>query len=382
LIENNVDTASEKKKIKKIHILKIFLYPFSFTYGIIVSIRNLLFDFGLIPSREFKIPVISVGNITMGGTGKTPHVEYLISILIKEFKIAVLSRGYKRKTRGFIVADENSDYSIIGDEPRQIKQKFPQVEVVVDANRIEGILKIKEYHKDIQVILLDDAYQHRYVTPGISILLIDYNRPLGKDNLFPVGTLRENPVERKRADIIIITKTPEDIKPIDKRIIEKELKIYSFQKLYFTTLKYGKLLPVFNRSVPINTEMDQLKREDSSVVLITGIADSTLLKKHIGIYCQDIVEIVFPDHYDYQARDMQTIIKRFTAIEKKHKLIITTEKDAMRFQHFKELDEEIKLNMFFIPITVEFLHHELLNFNNQIWNYVRVNKPDRNLYKK
>ena len=367
--------------LKRLQYLRLLLFPFSFIYGIIVWIRNVLFDIGVIPSKEFDIPVISVGNITMGGTGKTPHTEYLISLLTDEFKIAVISRGYKRKSNGFIMAEANSDYTIIGDEPRQIKQKFPQVEMVVDANRVEGIQKILEYNKNIQIILLDDAFQHRYVTPGISILLIDYNKPLNKDYLFPAGTLRESSKARKRADIIIITKTPENIKPVEQRIFEKKLKMFSFQKLYFTSFRYGHLIPVFDNHGNGNIELDQLKKNDSTVVLITGIADPGLLKKHIEVYCQKIIDITFPDHYNYQAKDMQTIIQRFSALEKNHKIIITTEKDAMRFQYFKELDEEIKSAMFYLPVTVEFLHNNTLNFNNQILNYVRVNKTDSILYK-
>ena len=366
---------------KKYQFLRIFLFPFSFLYGSIVWVRNLLFDAGIIPSKEFHIPVISVGNLTMGGTGKTPHIEYLISILTDEFRLAVLSRGYKRKTKGFILADDDSGSSVIGDEPRQIKQKFPGVEVAVDANRVEGIQKIQESRKEVQVILLDDAFQHRYVTPGISILLIDYNNPPDKDHLIPAGTLRESPVERKRADIIIVSKTPENFKPIDQRLIEKNLKIYSFQKLYFTTYRYGLLQPVFRMPVDKKTKIEELKVNNSTVLLVTGIADPLLLRKHIENYSSAIIDIPFPDHHNYEAKDMQFIIQRFMAIESKHKIIITTEKDAMRLQQFRELDEEIKSAMYYLPVTVEFLYNNAQNFNNQILNYVRVNKSDSILYK-
>ena len=186
-------------------MLRFLLYPFSLLYGIAVFVRNMLFDFHILKSRQFNLPVISVGNITVGGTGKTPHVEYLVKLLKDDFKIAVLSRGYKRKTKGFVIADDKPNPEDIGDEPAQIKLKYPDIEVAVNADRVEGIEKLKDRKNEL--IILDDAYQHRYVKPGLSILLIDYNRKIDEDFLLPFGNLRENAREIRRADIILITKS-------------------------------------------------------------------------------------------------------------------------------------------------------------------------------
>ena len=218
---------------KGFQIQDILFYPLSLIYGIVVWIRNVMFDINILKSKEFTIPVISVGNITVGGTGKTPHVEYLIRLLKDEFKIATLSRGYKRKSFGFVLANESSTVIEIGDEPRQIKQKFPEIAVAVDSNRVKGINKLLQSEKNLNAIILDDAFQHRYVSPGLSILLVDYNNPLKDDYLLPFGRLREQAGERQRADIIIVTKCPSKIKPIDQRLLEKDLKMFAYQKLFF-----------------------------------------------------------------------------------------------------------------------------------------------------
>ena len=212
--------------------LAIITFPLSMLYGMAVGIRNRLFDCRILKPVEFDVPVISVGNITVGGTGKTPHTEYLISLLRKDFRIAVLSRGYKRKSREFILATKKSMVYDIGDEPKQIKHKFPDIKVAVDRKRVNGISQLLKKDNNIDAILLDDAYQHRYVKPGLSILLIDYTQPIFRDFLLPFGNLRERKHETRRADIIIITKTPKKIKPIEKKIFIKDLNVLPYQFLY------------------------------------------------------------------------------------------------------------------------------------------------------
>jgi tetraacyldisaccharide 4'-kinase len=191
------------------HIVRPLLLPLSLLYGLVVLIRNLLFDFRIMRSTRFKLPVISVGNITVGGTGKTPHVEYLVQLLKNDFKLAVLSRGYKRKTKGFILASKKTGVADIGDEPLQIKLKFPDVNIAVEHNRVKGVRTLIERIPKLNLVILDDAYQHRYIRPGLSILLVDYNRPIFHDMLLPAGNLRESWHNAKRADIIIITKSPD-----------------------------------------------------------------------------------------------------------------------------------------------------------------------------
>ncbi len=351
-------------------LLTILLLPLSFLYGIVVSFRNLLFDTGILASREFGLPVISVGNITVGGTGKTPHVEYIISLLKDEFKIAVLSRGYKRRSSGFIIVSPSSLPENTGDEPLQIKKKFPSVEVAVSESRVKGIDKILAQNNEIQAIVLDDAFQHRWVRPGISILLIDHNRPLKSDRLLPAGSLRERASAITRAVIILVTKCPPDISPIDRRVITKDLGLFPWQSLYFTTQEYGEPVPVFKNSRPFPKRKNLLK-----VLMVTGIATPGILKSHLLENFQSVEQLDFPDHHNFTAKDIKKIEKVFNSIEKKQKVIITTEKDAVRFSAITGIPNEIKARMFFIPLWIRFIEKDN-KFNQQILNYVRKNKRD------
>ena len=220
-----------------------WLSPLSFIYGMGVGMRNRMYELGIKKSRSFAIPVISVGNITVGGAGKTPHTEYLVRLLKDRMKVAVLSRGYKRKTKGYLLADIDSTSEDIGDEPRQMKTKFPDIYIAVDADRCEGIdrLTIDEATSDVDVILLDDAYQHRRVKPGINILLVDYHRLIIYDKLLPAGRLREPEKGKERADMVIITKCPRDLKPMEYRVLTKAMNLRPYQDLFFTTIDYESL---------------------------------------------------------------------------------------------------------------------------------------------
>jgi tetraacyldisaccharide 4'-kinase len=353
-------------------------FPVSLIYGIVVFIRNMLFDLNILKSQEFKIPIISVGNIAVGGTGKTPHVEYLISLLVKEFSLASISRGYKRKSKGFVLADTTSTVADIGDEARQIKQKFQKVNVVVDANRVKAIHKLMDEIPSLEVILLDDAFQHRYVTPGLSILLIDFNHPFNEDSLLPLGRLREPASGKRRADIIILTKSPKTIKPIERRVIEKNLEIQPYQTIYFTTLKYGNLKPVFDNNTNV-LSTDDLK--NYNVLLVAGIADPDLFNKQIQPLAKKTEVLFFPDHTNYSAKDLKHIENVFNSLDGEKNIIITTEKDAMRLQNFNHLDEKLKQAFFYLPIEIEFIENEGDVFNKHILDYVRKNKRSSILYK-
>jgi len=214
-------------------------------YGLIISIRNWLFDKEIIHSSSFKIPIISVGNLAVGGTGKTPHTEFILSAVQDEWNTAMLSRGYMRKTKGFILADKNSNSQLIGDEPYQIYKKFPFITVAVDEKRVRGVKKLQELNSNLELVVLDDAFQHRYIQSGLSILLTDYNNLYSRDLILPAGQLRERKKGSKRAGIIIVTKCPAKIKPIEMRLIELELKPESNQLLFFSTNIYDELIPVF-----------------------------------------------------------------------------------------------------------------------------------------
>jgi tetraacyldisaccharide 4'-kinase len=253
-----------------------WLLPLSWLYGLGVWIRNLLFDTGVIKSRTFDIPIISVGNITVGGSGKTPHVEYLIRLLHDKFKVAVLSRGYKRKSKGYRLAGNDTTMHEIGDEPYQMHHKFQNVYVAVEANRCKGIetLMTSPETRDTQLILLDDAYQHRYVKPGLNILLVDYHRLITEDKLLPAGRLREPKEGKNRADIVIITKCPKDMKPMNFRVIQRAMALFPYQQLYFTTIDQCPLEPLFKEGQAI-TEGERLP----NVLLVTGIASPEQMRK-------------------------------------------------------------------------------------------------------
>ncbi|HBF88973.1 MAG TPA: tetraacyldisaccharide 4'-kinase [Bacteroidales bacterium] len=347
-----------------------YLYPFSIIYGTIVSFRNFLFNANILKTEEFDIPVISVGNITVGGTGKTPHTEYLIKLLSEKLNVAVLSRGYKRKSKGFVFASPQSTIFDIGDEPKQIKQNFKDVDVAVCESRVKGINRLSndENRKNLNVILLDDAYQHRYVKPGLSILLIDYYRPINEDHLLPYGSLRENQHEKSRANIIIVSKTPKNIKPIERRIIEKNLALFPYQSLYFTSLNYGELKSVFESSQLVDLN------DNYHILLVTGIANPLPLKNHLAEYSKNIFHLQYRDHHAFSPADFEKIQSTFNEIKSDKKIIITTQKDGMRIQDLKGHENLKSLPIFYIPIEIEFLNQDKITFNNQIIDYITKNK--------
>src|SRR6056297_2791239 len=336
-------------KNSQVTILSLVLYPITLLYGLVIRVRNQLFDWEILPSREFDLPVISVGNITVGGTGKTPHVEYLVELLKPEFKIAALSRGYKRKTRSFRIATPESGVEEIGDEPRQMKQKYPDITVAVDRKRVHGIEQLIELPEQVDVVLLDDAFQHRYVKPGISILLIDYNRMITEDTFLPAGRLREAVSGKKRADIILITKSPMKMKPMEMRNIVKQLDLDLHQHLFFTTIEYGKLIPVYNDG---NVETGISGRDKKTTLLIvSGIANPRPIRRFARTISTSLHELKFPDHHAYTMNDLEKIKARYLTLNHPDAIILTTEKDAIRLQEL-EAHEQLKKSMFYIPIKV------------------------------
>lgn len=358
-------------------MLKLLLYPFSAIYGLIISIRNLLYDYKIFKSTEFEIPVISIGNITVGGTGKTPHTEYLVNLLNKQFRVTTVSRGYKRKTKGFLEVEQNSLASAVGDEPLQIKAKFTEVQVIVDEKRAHAIRKIQVQEADTlpDVILLDDAFQHRSVNPGINILLIDFNRPIDKDYLLPVGRLREARWQMRRANVIIYTKCPEEISPITRRIIMKEVNLRPYQSLFFTTMVYQPIRPVFPDKA-IESPLLSM-----NILLVTGIANPEHLHRYLGKFTDNITAIKFPDHHNFNAADVAQIGQKFESISASEKIIVTTEKDSMRLKDM-DLPEYLKKYLFYIPLKIKFLDSEGKHFDDKIVTYVRENKSNRDLHKR
>ena len=365
------------------------LLPLSWLYGLGVGFRNMLFEMGILKSKSFSTPVISVGNITVGGTGKTPHVEYLVRLLKDQAKVAVLSRGYKRKTSGFVLADNNATVRSIGDEPFQMKTKFPNVTVAVDRKRTRGIEKLTsgDYVKDIDVILLDDAFQHRYVKPGINILLVDYHRLIIYDKLLPAGRLRE-PIESKnRADIVIVTKCPKDLKPMEFRVITKAMSLYPYQQLFFSTHEFEALRPVFPKKpkrlkkteAPEHMELSALA--DKNILLLTGIASPEQMLIDLKTYAKEVTPLAFSDHHNFKKKDVNRINQAFNALPSP-KLIITTQKDETRLKQVEGLSNEVKKNLYALPIKIQFLLDQENTFNQNIINYVRKNSRNSILAKK
>ena len=355
-----------------------WLQPLSWFYGLGVRFRNTLFETGFLKSRSFSIPVISVGNITVGGTGKTPHVEYLIRLLQDHSRVAVLSRGYKRKSHGFQIANESSTARTIGDEPFQMKQKFPKVIVAVDKNRVHGIEALNQKYQDIDVILLDDAFQHRYVKPGINILLVDYHRLIIYDTLLPAGRLREPLTGKNRADMVIITKCPKDLKPMEYRVITKAMDLYPYQQIFFTTLEYGELTPLFKKEAP-TVNLDKLK--DHNVLLLTGIASPRQMKEDLTPVVSKLSMLSFPDHHAFSQKDIEQISSEFAKLPSP-KCIITTEKDAARIIGLEGLSNEIKENIYILPVRITFMLNQEEKFNENSIGYVRKNSRNSILVKR
>lgn len=352
-------------------LLSILLYPISFIYGLATYLRNKLYDFELLQSVEFKIPVISVGNLNVGGVGKTPHVEYLIRLL-SAYKIATLSRGYKRTTKGFIQANENSTINDIGDEPLQYKTKFDNIIVAVDEKRVRGIQTIKSTLPDTDIIILDDAYQHRAVKPGINILVTDFSRLYINDHLLPSGRLREWSRGSSRADIIIVSKTPNILSPLDRRRIKEDLNPKPYQEIFFSYTKYSHLVPYTKNAQEI-LQLTSSNQNNCSILLITGIAKPAPLFYHLKDLYNIVEHIKYPDHHNFNTEDIENVKAAFANLFGNNKLIISTEKDIMRLS-LPEIKEQIEeLPIFYLPIEVCFHGNDKEEFDNKILKYVRAN---------
>jgi tetraacyldisaccharide 4'-kinase len=346
-------------------------------YGAFVFLRNILYDRGVLPSREHDIPVICVGNLAAGGTGKTIHVDYLVRLLKAEYRVAVLSRGYRRRSRGFRIVMADDTVSLAGDEPLQIAARHPDITIAVDRNRNHGIEQLLKLKPETGVIILDDGFQHRSLTPGRSIVLSEYSNLYTDDCLLPCGRLREHRYNIRRADIILITKTPPALNAMDRRIMFRNLGKFPYQNLYFTALKYGSPLPVFHGSAMTIENMETVR--GNRVMLITGIANPLPLKEHLESLTAGVVHRAYPDHHNFTREDMANISRDRLFVGEGPFYIFTTEKDAVRLRMHTDLPEIIKGNLYFIPVEAEFLNDDALEFNNHIINYVRKNKGNRRI---
>ena len=363
--------------------LRIIAFPFSFLYGLVLALRNKLYDWGIFSSKEFAVPVISVGNLSVGGTGKTPHIEYIIRLLKGEFYLATLSRGYGRSSKGFVLADTQSGALEIGDEPMQFKRKYPNVRVAVDAKRVNGINLLLKDYPSLQTILLDDAFQHRAVKPGISILLSDYSKLYPHDHVMPTGSLREFRSGANRADIIIVTKCPTILLPIERKRLISEIKPMPHQRVYFSYIKYGDILPLHASGDQKNPFPKEFYFERNySMLLLTGIANTAPLEYYLKDKVKNLERAKYPDHHIFSKTDMENIQKIFNNIAASNKIILTTEKDAMRLKGPEYADALKDIPVFYMPIEIDFHDKDREGFNEQITHYVRANQKYGSIHSK
>lgn len=355
------------------NLIKIneWLLPLSWLYGVGSDFRNMLFNTGILSSKSYSIPIISVGNITAGGTGKTPHIEYLIRLLSERYRVAVLSRGYKRRSRGYVLAQPDTPMEMIGDEPWQIKEKFPQAYVAVDTNRRHGIERLMTDQKtrDVQVILLDDAYQHRYVTPGINILLIDYHRMITEDSLLPAGRLRERVSSKIRANMVIVTKCPRNLTPIGYRVVQQSLHLKPYQSLFFSTFKYGNLRKLFTKG---EMPLEQIRKDSMHVLLVTGIGNPQQMEQDMRKFAQYVTPLSYSDHHYFTPQNVEEINNAALKMPKPM-IVVTTEKDAPRLKNMQGFNEVVRDNLYVFPIEIEILKEKETTLNEQIINYVHKN---------
>ncbi len=313
-----------------------------------IFFRNKFFDWGLLKSVEFEVPVIGVGNLSTGGTGKTPHVEYLVSLFKDEYKVAVLSRGYKRKTKGFYILHSDSTALKVGDEPLQISKNFPGITVAVSESRVKGIKKLLEKKPDIQLIILDDSFQHRYVKPKLNILITDYYKMFNFNFLLPCGNLREPKSQAQRAHILVVSKTPEVFSPLDRKIILKRMMPYKAKNLYFSYVKYKDWEPITEPAKKLKCN------KAKTIFLLTAIANPAALEEKLKTQSKELICYHYRDHYNFKPSNLKKLKEHFLNKYSGSKVIITTQKDAMRLNKpdLKEIIED--LPVFTMPMHVEF----------------------------
>jgi len=342
-----------------IRLLRYLLFPFSILYGIGMRVRNFFYDQGLFKAVEFDIPVICIGNLAVGGAGKTPATEYLVHLL-QDYKIAILSRGYGRKTKGFIMAGPQSTASEIGDEPLQYYHKYQQVSVAVCEDRVEGIRRLRAHH---QVILLDDAYQHRAVKAGFYLLLFEFDRILKRQFMLPSGNLREPLSGYKRADAVLITKSPALINRLDQIAIHKKINLPASKRLSFSFIRYLPPLGVY-------TGEALARRSWGVVFVLTGIANPEPLYRHLEAFCDTLIPFAYPDHHPFSERDMRALVAAWQHHPAKEKIILTTEKDSKRLLSDNIRDLLLNLPVFYLPIAMELAPKDKFSFDKHITDYV------------
>lgn len=341
---------------------RFLLLPFALLYGLGIIIRNYLYNKKFLKSATFNFPLICVGNLSVGGTGKSPLVEYIVNVLHDNFKVATLSRGYKRKTKGYVLAKENTTAIEIGDEPAQFHKKFPHISVAVGEERVVAVAQLLHDKPDTEVIILDDAFQHREINPGFNILLTECNDLFTRDLFLPAGNLRDQRSSYKRAQVILITKCPPDFSTAEKQKVIEEINPTKNQKVYFTTIEYGIPFHIINNELRTFTLQDE-------ILLVCGIANPKPLKTFLTHHCAAFYMQAYNDHHIYRIDDLNDIKKKFNNINATGKFLLTTEKDAVRLLKFNgELQE---LPLYVLPVKHKFLFNQEKEFNELIMQFVQ-----------
>ncbi len=323
-------------------------------YSFAIAMRHKLFDWGILKSTEYDIPIICIGNITVGGTGKTPMTEMIVSYMTKSHTVAVISRGYGRKTKGYLEVTEQSHYRDVGDEPLQIKLKFPKVIVVVCEKRVDGIDQIRKKHPDVNLIIMDDGFQHRYVEPKINVIMVDATRPPHEDKMLPLGRLRDRFDALHRAHYFIVSKCPDNMTPLDRRIMRKVLVSMAYQEVYFTRLESFKPVPVFPEG------NDKEVKLSSDVIAVAGIGNPTPFIGSLQKSYNVVDAIMFNDHHVYKMKDINLISEKLKI--NPGSVIITTEKDAVKLIKSNKIAIDIRKNIFYIPINISFVDDSKVDF--------------------
>ncbi len=345
-------------------LIKILLAPFSLLYGIGISIRNFLYRNGLLKGIVFSVPLISVGNLSIGGTGKTPHIEYLIRLLKDYIEVATLSRGYQRKTKGYLEIKPSFNAEQSGDEPLQFARKFQDILVSVGEDRSYAIPKIMQNHPETEVVLLDDAFQHLSVKPGLNVLLTEYGKPFTRDYLLPSGRLREWRSSYERADVIVVSKCPHEMTETEKDKMTAEINPFPHQKIFFSKYDYGYPYYIFNWSQRFRIDPDW------DVLVICAIANTDYLLNNLKPLVNSVKVLAFEDHHFFKAYDIGRLKETFDKIDSKKKVIITTEKDAMRLELHRQFLIENQLPIMVLPVEVSFLFDEGGKFDDVVKNFL------------
>lgn len=348
---------------------RAWLAPVALIYGMVISVRHKMYDWGWLRVRRFDIPVLSVGNLTVGGTGKTPVVEMLVRRLKDTHNIAVISLGYKRRTKGYLEVEQGMSFLKTGDEPKQIKMKFPDVVVAVCKRRADGIDLIRKHHPEVNLIIMDDGFQHRRVEPWVNIVLMDCTRPIYHDHLLPWGMLRDSVSQLPRAHYVLVTKCPGDMSPIDRRIVRKSLKLYPYQGLYFCHNVAGQPTAIFSEA------LYKPPKPGAQVVAMSGIGNPAAFERGLeGRY--DVVDrLRYPDHHPYRSHDLRDM--RRVLEQTPDAVIMTTEKDSVKLTNSRKIPSEIRERLFYQPIRVAFADDDEFDFISKLKNDLRTDPRDR-----